>query len=347
MAPNGLRPRAPGPGAQAPIGRSQLDSIASRVSLDPVDLSARRSTGGALLDGRLQIRHLPAGVEVHVTDAIEMADFTSTVTLAPSLTVSLLLDGEIDAHLGGHHLAFRAGGRTGGAGAPTGRLWTFPRPVTLVRRVRESRRVRKVNVSVPRAWVEDLLNEPADNTGSYLIDGLFTQDVSIRAWSPSAEAVCYAEELLGPHTAGTPIATLSAQMSAIGLLQEALRQAIPEPPSHDGSTLDPRTVERARVARQFITENIDRALALPDIARATGMSVSTLQRVFRACYGISVMEFLRLRRLERARDRLELEGLRVAEAARLAGYNSPANFATAFQRVFGYPPSQHLTRRSR
>ena len=55
---------------------------------------------------------------------------------------------------------------------------------------------------------------------------------------------------------------------------------------------------------------------------------------------MTVFEYQRGRRLQLAREALEREGASVNEAAWRAGYNSPANFATAFKRHFGITPRQ-------
>jgi len=323
------------------VGRAQLAGIAERAGVGPIDFEDHGDSPETLLEGRLQIRRLPAGVEVHVTDATETTDLTSRTLLGPGLTVSLLLEGEIDATLGGRAVAFQADD------AAAGRLWTFATPLTLVRRLTRGRRIRKVNVSVPRAWVEDLVEEPDGAAPPYDIGSLFAEGVTLRAWTPSPAAVRYAEQLLGPHWGDSPMSTLSAQISAIGLLQEALAQTVPAPDDRAAGGLAPRTVARARAARRYLLQHLDDELSLPGIARDTGMSVSTLQRVFRVCYGVTVIEFLRGRRLERARDALDRDGISVAQAARQAGYRSAANFATAFTRAFGYPPSLERRRPGR
>jgi len=55
---------------------------------------------------------------------------------------------------------------------------------------------------------------------------------------------------------------------------------------------------------------------------------------------MTIFEYQRARRLLQARQALEREGISVNEAAWRAGYNSPANFATAFKRQFGISPRQ-------
>jgi AraC-like DNA-binding protein len=55
---------------------------------------------------------------------------------------------------------------------------------------------------------------------------------------------------------------------------------------------------------------------------------------------MSTSQYLRVRRLEAARDAILHQGVSVNDAAHLAGYNNAANFATAFRRRFGYAPSR-------
>ena len=84
--------------------------------------------------------------------------------------------------------------------------------------------------------------------------------------------------------------------------------------------------------------------SLDHIARETGVNATTLQRQFRSLKGMTVFEYQRGRRLNSAREALEREGATVTEAAWRAGYNSPANFATAFKRQFGISPRQVRSR---
>lgn len=68
------------------------------------------------------------------------------------------------------------------------------------------------------------------------------------------------------------------------------------------------------------------------------MSTNTLQRTFHAAYGMTVFDYVRRARLQRARDAIEREGISIAQAAHIAGYTSAANFATAFKRLYGMTP---------
>ncbi|CPQ13077.1 transcriptional regulator [Bordetella pertussis] len=97
--------------------------------------------------------------------------------------------------------------------------------------------------------------------------------------------------------------------------------------------------------RELLESGEADAWSLEELARHACLSVNTLQRHFRAAWGMTVFECLRGARLTRARLGLERDGLSVAQAACLAGYTSAANFATAFRRAFGVTPGQLRARR--
>lgn len=81
-------------------------------------------------------------------------------------------------------------------------------------------------------------------------------------------------------------------------------------------------------------------MQLAEIARYAACNVSSLQSQFKAAFGRTVCDYLRESRLRRVAERIENEGISLAQAAELAGYGSQANFSTAFRRCFGVSPRQ-------
>ena len=73
-------------------------------------------------------------------------------------------------------------------------------------------------------------------------------------------------------------------------------------------------------------------------------SVNTLERHFRASLGITPCEFLRIRRLTKARELLG-KGLSVQETSDACGFSDYSHFIALFRRRFGITPLQY--RRSR
>lgn len=320
------------PGTRLPVGEGDLEAVGRLAGAD-YRVRAANGPGAQLLEGRVSYRTFESGISLHATDAIEMTDLKSEVVLGAGLCVMLLLEGAVDASLDGTSLKFRA------EGAPSGRIWSLTRPTTLIRVSAQGRHVRKVNVNVPPPWLEKRLGGGRATSGE-LADFLRAQ-LSIKAWTPSAGSVRGAEEILAVGDGDGLLDQLTLERNALDILSDALSRFHPltagtTVPDH----VSLRDMSRAQAVRDLILRSLDKDVNLPELARASGMSTSTLQRVFRKCYGRTVMEFLRIRRLELGRDVLVRHGVSVAEAAHRAGYTSPANFATAFQREFGYPPSQ-------
>ena len=149
--------------------------------------------------------------------------------------------------------------------------------------------------------------------------------------------------MLNPPGFDALLASLYLQSRALEIACEALASL-----GESATLVEPglRPHEYRRLQR--LVERLDSGEAdgwsLDQIARETGVNATTLQRQFRSFKGMTVFEYQRGRRLNGAREALEREGATVTEAAWRAGYNSPANFATAFKRQFGISPRQVRSR---
>lgn len=293
-----------------------------------------RPRGETLLEGRFTVESLGVELQVHASDALELESARASILLPPSLTVSLLLNGRLDATLDG--LPLRLSTREG----PSGHLWLHRRPVRLERRIRAGQRVRKVNISLPIDALAAFCEQDRDTvTGCALHVLLAREALALLPWTPSRQSLRCAEDLLGADGRGRVLTRIMTGISALTIVHDALAQLAGAEPVTPDRPITARDAARAHQARHYIVRHLDRVPRLADIARHTAMSVSTLQRVFKSCFGMTVFEFIRVRRLEHARDMLCRGGVPVAEAAYRAGYSSAANFATAFRQEFGYPPS--------
>jgi AraC-like DNA-binding protein len=104
--------------------------------------------------------------------------------------------------------------------------------------------------------------------------------------------------------------------------------------------------DAVRRAAAFIEAHADQPVTLADIAAAAGVTGRALQSAFRRSYDTTPVGYLRQARLERAytelRDADAAAGVTVAAVARRWGWTSPSQFAAAYQRRFGEPPSRTL-----
>ncbi len=89
---------------------------------------------------------------------------------------------------------------------------------------------------------------------------------------------------------------------------------------------------------QFIEENLEMHLSVRDIAKEMGYSESCFSRKFKKEMHVSVMAYVKKRRLIRASDEI-LEGCRIIDAALKFRYASHSGFTKTFKNEFGFSPS--------
>ena len=108
------------------------------------------------------------------------------------------------------------------------------------------------------------------------------------------------------------------------------------------SELRPDDIERALQARNILISNLEEPPSLLALAKQVGTNKTTLNKGFRQTFGTSVFDYLRIRRLEKARELLDSKKVNVCEAAFHVGYTHQSSFARAFKNHFGTIPKDHL-----
>ncbi len=86
-------------------------------------------------------------------------------------------------------------------------------------------------------------------------------------------------------------------------------------------------------------------LSLDDIARRVASSRRQLQRAYAEIGCTTFREHLTAVRMNHAAEMLQGRGLTVREIAHRVGYRQPAQFAKAFRRHHGVPPSDFRAKR--
>jgi AraC-like DNA-binding protein len=97
---------------------------------------------------------------------------------------------------------------------------------------------------------------------------------------------------------------------------------------------------RAQVERalRFIEANLQTDFALDDVCQVAGLSSAHINRCFQSEVGTSVWQYVKARRLERARDLLSDTSLSVAQVAISCGFASASHFTTSFRARYGASP---------
>jgi AraC family transcriptional regulator len=93
----------------------------------------------------------------------------------------------------------------------------------------------------------------------------------------------------------------------------------------------------------YIEKHIRENLTAQEIAGHVGYSMFHFCRIFAAEQRISLMDYIRKRRLSLARRQL-LSDRKIIDVAVVFGYDTPGGFTKAFHKEFGYSPSKYLAR---
>lgn len=297
----------------------------------------------ALLRGDFVQLVLRSGLQLHATDVWDLHDLETRAVQEPGLTFSLFLEGGVTAHVG--ERAFAMGHRDGTRGPAEAVVVARARREVFRRVSACGTHVRKVTVTVSPQWLEESgLDAIEDHRG---VLAFSRSHLASLRWTPSPRLVSLVEQILKPPPYAPLMRNLYVESRALDIVGEALNAvARADIVRQDaaGALLRPKDYARVRAVCEYVDAHLDDAVTLDTVARHVGMSVSTLQRVFRTARGTTVVDHIRARKLERAREALERDGVSVNEAAFIAGYANPANFATAFKRTFGVPPRHFRAR---
>ena len=97
---------------------------------------------------------------------------------------------------------------------------------------------------------------------------------------------------------------------------------------------------------EYIEEHISEEIHTEDIARACYCSRSSLEKLFRLVYHISVRDYLIRRRMTKAaRTLVDRPELSVLDIAVMYGYSSNEAFSRAFRQVWNQLPSEYRSNR--
>ena len=103
-----------------------------------------------------------------------------------------------------------------------------------------------------------------------------------------------------------------------------------------------KRIARERIAqtKRFIQDNLDQPFNLKATADVVGCSAHYLSRTFSETEGLTISQYLRQVRIERAAELLASGNYNVSEAAVEVGYQSLSHFSKAFQQEKGVLPSR-------
>jgi len=98
-------------------------------------------------------------------------------------------------------------------------------------------------------------------------------------------------------------------------------------------------------AQDYITEQISNdMLSVPEIAEHVGVSVQHLSKRFKETTGMTMVEYINLYRINKAKDLLSTTNLNQSEISAQAGYCNNVTFTRNFKKYVGCTPSEYRNR---
>lgn len=321
--------------AAEPSNRSRRFQVRDFLRTEGVTVASphdQLSPDDTLIYGNFLHAELRPGLVLHCSDVLEERAFTATSVLREGLSCIFFLDGNVDLQIGDRSYAF-----AGPRGAVTGATIMNARPERFQRSSRRRQHLRHLVVSASPEWLDldGMQNVHEPSRGREFLKDHLTD----HRWELTPRAIELVQQVLAPSPLMPQLHNLYLEGRAVELVAESLAAAMRADRAINDGTILTRP-ERIRLQRaiDIILANLEAPLSVDMIARKAGTSASGLQKLFHQAEGKSIFEYVRGERLARACDALKSGEATIKEASVLAGYTSPANFATAFRKRFGTTP---------
>ena len=98
---------------------------------------------------------------------------------------------------------------------------------------------------------------------------------------------------------------------------------------------------RHTTIKEVVNNHLFSGLSIGDMANLTNLSVSTFNRSFQSLYNDTPANYIKMKRLERAKELLDMRSLTVSEIAFQTCFNDVAHFSRSFKAVYNCSPSAY------
>lgn len=99
-------------------------------------------------------------------------------------------------------------------------------------------------------------------------------------------------------------------------------------------------LEKINLAQELLLSDLENPPSLTELAYKIGTNTNKLKKEFKAQFGVPVFKYLQNERLKKAYKLIKEDKISIQEAAWAVGYDSLGSFSNAFEKKFGYRPSQ-------
>lgn len=289
------------------------------------EASGIREEDHILAEGVIQEIPVSNGFTLIISDVINHHGHDSSSLIAPGFSAILMLDGHAHANLGTSRQALTL--------APNQAITAGHRhtePMTGCHPA--GKRLRSVSLMARSEQLAEAAATHLPELGAWLDD----PHLRLQQWQLDPALLQAANSLFDPGWQGS-LGRLWQEGVALQILATSLNpdrrgQSMPAAPAS-------RDLARLERVKEYLLTYPEQDHTLAELAQLACMSSSSLREKFQAAYGLSIFNFLRECRLQRASQGLRQEGWSIEQAAERVGYRHASSFTAAFRRRFGVAPS--------
>lgn len=295
----------------------------------------RQQSSCELAQGDMQFVQLANGLRVHGCDVIESDNAQSSAEVSAGLSFVVLFEGRVNFSLGNKKHRFVSDGQV--------RCFAnlFGQNEIFTRYMQQHQRVKKLVIWADKHWLQKRCQTHCEKQQVGNLFSQTSQAIPIAFQSRHLQMartlfeLMFAEHNLVQH--------MQMECWALSLLEALMPDLFAQQVSTKLKT-QPNEGDFSQIAWQDMLDKVanmaERGMNVRQVATQLNISSSTLQRRFKQNMQMSVQEYVRMMRLEKARNAMLVEGVSIGEAAYNAGYRHTANFVTAFKKQFAVTPAQ-------
>lgn len=314
------------------IEKAHLNSNLLLVGLEQRYQENAEQNDKPIAKGQLSFEKLSSGIGIHCTDLIEEKNASSTALISPCLSVTILLNGKISYRLAQQYYEYSANE------SPCAFVNVLTRKEVFTRYLSAGQVVKKVNITIEEDWLLARCNNTKERA---LIKNVFSGASHVQNIACDIKLTKLALNLLSKNSQSMN-EKIYAEKVSLELISHFLPQFF-DNIMKESELESPVVSENAKQNFELgalLDKAVDSGSDLKQIAGELGVSISTLQRKIKATYQMTAIEYLRIKRLERAKKLFIIDGKSIGEAAYAAGYSHVANFITAFKKQYNSTPAQ-------
>ncbi len=124
------------------------------------------------------------------------------------------------------------------------------------------------------------------------------------------------------------------------MVEQIMDIACPEKASSDGIS----SIEAVHSVHDYLVEHIDKRITIEELSSKFHINSTTLKKIFKEQYGMSVAAHMKEHRMEKAAELLTRTNYSISKVAKAVSYESQSKFTAAFKEKYGVLPSDYKSK---